>query len=113
LSPVTFFVGANGSGKTSVMDALLFVAASIRSSLKQAVSARGIDSILHHPFSFPSRLNFDLTLSSSLGLSCRFQLVLRADDASSVSIEHEECRLRQPGGEQHYYVVENGTAQGS
>src|SRR5881296_2636556 len=81
LAPLTFFIGANASGKTSFVDAIVFVASALRGSLEKAVADRGgIHSILHHPISLPTSSRFDFYLSSSMGLKCEFHLEVRIID---------------------------------
>jgi len=41
LAPLTFLVGANGSGKSNFLDAMRFVADSLRTSLDHALRDRG------------------------------------------------------------------------
>src|SRR5450432_3736581 len=91
LSPLTFFIGANASGKTSFVDAILFVASALRTSLQQAISNRsGIYSILRHPIKLPTNARFDFYLSSAAGFKCEFHLELRIIDGWSVSVAREE-----------------------
>src|SRR5260370_34288905 len=78
LSPLTFFVGPNASGKTSFVDAMLFVSSALRNSLKKAIDDRGgISSILHQPIRLPASAQFDFYLSSPANFSCDFHLELR------------------------------------
>jgi predicted ATPase len=113
LGPLTFFIGPNGSGKTSFVDALLFIGSVIRDSLKSAIDNRGgIHSILHHPISLPTSSQFDIYLSSPIGNS-EFHLELGIVDGWGVSVIREECRIQNAQGDQHYYLVENGRVNGS
>jgi predicted ATPase len=116
LCPLTFFIGANGSGKTSFVDAIRFVASSLH-SLEEALRIRGaIYTILYHPkthVTFPAHAQFDLEISSASGLKSEFHLELRVSEGWSVTVTREECRIENPGGEQHYYSVENGSVRGS
>jgi predicted ATPase len=114
LEPLTFFIGANASGKTSFVDAILFVASALRDSLQKAIANRGgIHSILHQPIDLPANSRFDFYLSSSTGFACDFHLELRVVEGWSVSVAREECRIRNSDGGQHYYLVENGRVRGS
>ena len=114
LEPLTFLNGANASGKTSFVDAMLFVATSLRESLEKAIAGRGgIRTILHQPIELPASSQFDFYLSSSTGFACEFHLELRVADTWSVSVAREECRVRNPEGDRHYYLVENGSVKGS
>lgn len=117
LGALTFFVGANGSGRTSFIDAIRFVASALRDSLENAFRKRGaIYSVLYHPkthVSFPAHVGFDFEISSSEGLKSEFHLELRISEGWSVSLAREECKIENPEGEQHYYLVENGSVRGS
>jgi len=73
----------------------------------------GIYSILHHGATLPASLRFDFDISSSMGLKSAFHLELRIIDGWSVSVAREECRIENPGGEEHFYVVEDGDVRGS
>src|SRR5882762_1200893 len=89
LEPLTFFIGANASGKTSFIDAIQFVSSALRNSPEKAIADRGgILSILHHPVALPTRSRFDFYLSSPLG-RCEFHLELRVLDEWSVSVARE------------------------
>src|SRR5882724_11405198 len=75
LEPLTFFIGANASGKTSFIDAIRFVAHALRNSPEKAVADRGgVHLILHQPITLPTSLRFDFYLSSSAGDRCEFHL---------------------------------------
>src|SRR6202049_3440725 len=114
LAPLTFFIGPNASGKTSFIDAMLFVGSALRSSREKAMQDRGvIYSILHHSATLPASLRFDFDISSSMGLKSEFHLELRIIEGWSVTVAREECRIEHPAGEKHYYVVEDGNVRGS
>src|SRR5437016_2683580 len=102
LAPLTFFIGPNGSGKTSFVDAMLFVASALRSSLEKAFADRGgIHSILHAPIKLPTSTQFDFYLSSPTNFTCEFHLELRIVEGWSFSVAREECRIQTPE-DQHY-----------
>jgi len=114
LAPLTFFIGPNASGKTSFVDAILFVSSAVSDSLEKAINERGgIQSILHHPIELPNTSQFDLYFSSPSGLKGEFHLELRIADDWSVSVAREECQVRYPDGDHHYYLVKNGEVTGS
>jgi predicted ATPase len=114
LEPLTFLVGTNGSGKTSFVDAMLFIASGLRTSLANAIAERGgIYSILHHPVTLPASSRFAFYLSSTMGIRWEFHLELRVLDGWSVSVAREECRIDDPSGAHHNYLVENGSVHGS
>jgi len=114
LAPLTVFIGPNASGKTSFVDALLFLATGLREPLQKALSQRGgAEGILRQPVARPGVVGFDLHLSSSGGFSAEFQLDLRISDRWTVSIQREMCRINEPDGVAHYYLVEEGSVSGS
>jgi predicted ATPase len=114
LAPITFFVGPNASGKTCIVDALLFIAQAVRHSLERSVQMRGgVQSVLHAPVKFPSSTAFHLDLSSSTGFLGHYRLVLTAQDFGSVLVSQEECLITDTSGEQHHYLVQDGIVQGS
>ena len=101
-------------GKTSFVDAILFVASALRTSLQNAISNRGgIHSILHHPIHLPAKMQFEFYLSSLLGLKCEFLLELEIVGEWSVSVARETCTITTVAGERHHYVVQHGNVQGS
>jgi len=113
LAPLTFFIGPNASGKTNFVDAMLFVASALRSSLEQAIADRGgIHSILHHPIKLPTSAQFDFYLSSPMDFRCEFHLELRIIEGWSVSVAREECLIHESGA-QHHYLVEDGSVKGT
>ena len=64
LGPLTYLVGANGSGKSNFLDALRFVSDSLRTTLDHALRERGgIGEVRRrsggHPNHFGVKLTFD------------------------------------------------------
>src|SRR5450432_1482217 len=79
LGRITFLVGANGSGKTSFIDALAFVGACLTSSVEQATRDRGgIHSLLHRPVRLPAKFGIALEISSSEGFKCHYAFQIAA-----------------------------------
>ncbi len=114
LAPLTFFIGANASGKTSFMDAILFVSSALRDSLEKAVASRGgMSHILHQPIAPPASCSFNFYLSSARGFAGEFHLDLRVTDGWTLSVAREQCLIQNPSGDRHYYAVENGVVKGS
>ena len=114
LDPLTFFTGANASGKTSFVAAILFVASALRTSLARAVADRGgIQSILHHPIALPASSVFDFYVSSSAGVRAKFCLELKIVDGWSVSITREECVIDDPKNGHHFYSSDGKSVLGS
>jgi predicted ATPase len=114
LSPMTFFVGPNGSGKTSFIDALFFVRDSLRHSPEKAAKDRyGIYSFLHAPVQLPCISRFAFELSSISGFSGFYSVDIETQSAGSMVIAKEECRVSHPDATRHNYAVENGAVTGS
>ncbi|HXB67924.1 MAG TPA: AAA family ATPase [Candidatus Acidoferrales bacterium] len=114
LGRITFLVGANGSGKTSFIDALAFVSVSLTSSPEQAVrNRRGIHSLLHWPVRLPARFSIELSVSSSDGLEAYYAFQIATANGTAVSVAREECRVFNPDGTEHQYIVEGGEVRGT
>jgi predicted ATPase len=103
LHPLTFLVGANGSGKSNFVDALRFVTDSLRASVDHALRERGgINEVRRrsagHPRHFEIRIDFIID-----GRTGHFSFRVGAKPNSGFEIQHEECRL---GAE--FYTVRSG-----
>lgn len=110
LGPLTFLVGPNGSGKSNFLDALRFVADSLRHSMDHALRDRGgINEVRRrssgHPTNFGIRIEFDLP-------QCRGHLAFEVAGKTDgrYEIEREECATVSDDGPKHHYLVENGVA---
>lgn len=106
LQPLTFLVGPNGAGKSNFVDALRFVADSLRAPLDHALRERGGISEVRrrsggHPTHFSIRL--DLTLPSKGQGFYSFEVGAKK---GSFEVSHEQCEF---GGAR--YVVERGTVK--
>lgn len=108
LGPLTFLVGRNGAGKGNFLDALRFVADSLRYSMEQALRDRGgIREVRRrsngHPRSFGIRIEFDLT-------QCRghlaFEVAAKTD--GGYEIGREECAVSRADDSACRYSVKNG-----
>lgn len=104
---VSFLVGANGSGKSNFLDALRFVADSLRSSLDHALRERGgINDIRRrssgHPNHFAIRLDF--RLPEAVG---RYAFEIGAKPRGAYAVRREDCQIESTvgaGGVQRYRV---------
>jgi predicted ATPase len=114
LSPITFFIGPNGSGKTSFLDALFFVRDSLRHSPEKAAKDRhGIYSFLHAPVRLPCVSRFAFDVASADGFSGYYSVEIEAQSADTIVVSKEECKVSSPDGTRHHYIVENGEVSGS
>lgn len=111
LGPLTFLVGPNGAGKGAFLDALRFVAESLRGSMDDALRDRwGIREVGRKsssgPTGFGIRIEFELA-------RCRghFAVAVAAKTDGRYEIEREECAVVGAEGPEHNYRVENGIAR--
>lgn len=94
LRALMFLVGPNGSGKSNFLDALRFVADSLRSSLDHALRDRGTIKEVRrrsggHPNHFAIRI--DLTLPS--GSLAHYSFRVGAKPSGGYEVQNEECRI--------------------
>ena len=106
---LSFLVGPNGSGKSNFLDALRFVADSLRFSLDHAFRDRGgINEVRRRsggrPTPFGIRVEFNLAESRG-----HYAFTVGARKQGGYGIRHEECRVAQrDGGDSHFYHVKDG-----
>ncbi len=106
LGPVTFLVGANGSGKSNFLDALRLISDSLNRSLDHALRDRGgLEEVRRrsggHPTHFSVRVDFELE-----GHPGFYAFKVGAKRQGTWSISHEECRLGTA-----FYSVREGVVQ--
>lgn len=106
---LTFLVGPNGSGKSNFLDAIRFVADSLRFSIDHALRDRGgIKEVRRrsggHPNHFGIRLEFNLGEFKG-----HYAFRIGAEPKGGHQVQREECYVapRNDGGPQ-YYCVERG-----
>ena len=120
---LSFLVGPNGSGKSNFLDALRFVADSLRFSLDHALRDRGgINDVRRRsggrPTHFGIRVEFDLADSRG-----HYAFAIGAKRRGEYEIQQEECRVVQRDGDDrhlnkeghgraiassHFYTVKRG-----
>ena len=119
---LSFLVGPNGSGKSNFLDALRFVADSLRFSLDHALRDRGgVNAVRRRsggrPTHFGIRVEFNLADSRG-----HYAFSVEAKRPSGYEIRQEECRVVQQDGDDtrlnegehgriiapHFYKVERG-----
>jgi predicted ATPase len=112
LGPLTFLVGPNGSGKSNFLDAMRFVADSLRTSLDHALRDRGTIKEVRrrsggHPNHFALRLDFALAIGSSGHYSFR----VGAKQNGGYEVQEEECCVESSefGARKAFYKVESGS----
>lgn len=113
-SQVSFLVGPNGSGKSNFLDALRFVAESLRSTMDHAIRERGgINEVRRrsrgHPNHFGIRIDF-----RSAQFRGHYAFTVGAKAGGDYEIREEECYIRTIEGPTHgYYHVKGGNVQQS
>jgi len=110
LAPLTVLVGPNGSGKSNFLDALRFVAESLRFSLDHALRGRGgIQDVRRHSGGHPKDLHIrlDFRLREATGW---YAVRIGALPERGHVLKREECRVFPVDAAlgQDYYRVEAG-----
>lgn len=115
LGPLTFLVGPNGAGKSNFLDALRFVADSLRFSLDHALRDRGgIHEVRRrsggHPNHFGLRLDFELS-SGPMG---HYAFQIAARPPGGFEVQTEECEVLTPGtlASRSGFRVDRGVVRG-
>lgn len=108
LSPLTYLVGANGSGKSNFIDALHFVRDSLSGSLDNALNERGgLPEVRRrssgHPTHFGIRLEFRLP-GGERGF---YAFAVGALPSSGYEVQREECSVGG-SGKGPYFLLEHG-----
>lgn len=110
LGPLTYLVGPNGSGKSNFLDALRFVADSLRSSLEHAIRDRGgIDEVRRRSSGHPNHfgLRLELNVGQTFG---HYAFEIEARVGGGYGVKSEECSLRDPEtGRCHEFLVSSGS----
>ncbi len=110
---LTFLVGPNGSGKSNFLDAIRFVADSLRFSIDHSLRDRGgIKEVRRrsgrHPDHFGVRLEFNL--GDSRGC---FAFRIGAESKGGYQIQREECYLIRRAKPPEYFRVDRGRVVGT
>lgn len=113
LGPLTYLVGANGSGKSNFIDALHLVRDALSGSLDNALDERGGLSGVRrrssgHPTHFGMRLEFRLRN----GRSGRYAFNIGALSGRGYEVQTEECVLDEIG-KGPYFRLERGELESS
>ncbi len=112
LGPLTYLVGANGSGKSNFLDAMHLVRDALAGSLDNALNERGGLSEVRrrsggHPTHFGIRLDFRL----ASGQQGHFAFDIGALKERAYAVQREECVIGGIG-KGPYYRIEQGELRG-
>lgn len=113
LGPLTFLVGPNGAGKGNFLDALRFVADSLRHSVDEAFRERGGVAAVPRraaksAASFGLRIEFDLA-----GRAGHFAFEIAPQGRGGYRIRREECVVSEPDGASSHYRAVDGAVRSS
>ena len=112
LGPLTFLVGPNGSGKSNFLDALRFVADSLRVTLQEALNdRRGIYDVASRWCEAGDSLAIELWVTLANGEEGYFGFEIGTNRECKFEVCAEECRIRRFGQIQASYIVKNGVVE--
>lgn len=104
LGPLTFLVGANGSGKSNFLDALRFIPDALRNGFPHALRERGgVIGVLPRPIRSSTRFGMRVDFSLPSGLRGHFAFEVGGFTSLPV-ISREECFISEAGVDEHYRV---------
>jgi predicted ATPase len=111
LGPLTFLVGPNGAGKSNFLDALRFVADSLRTSLEHALRDRGgINEVRRRSGGHPNHFGLRLWFSLASGQVGHYAFRIGARPQGGFEVQNEECKVSasEALGEVQYFRVRSG-----
>lgn len=110
LTPLTFLVGQNGTGKSNFVDALRLVGESLRGSLDQALRERGgIGEVRRRSGGHPTHFGIRLDVALRDGRSGHYAFTIGAKTKGTYVVQEEECYLSAHGADaMSYFKVANG-----
>lgn len=113
LQPLTLLVGPNGGGKSNFLDALRFVAQSLRFPIEHALRERGgVGEVRRRSRGHPNHFRLRLDLSLPEG-SATYGFTVGARSRGRFRIRREECRVRStdPAKSGHFLVRDGALAE--
>ena len=115
LSRVSFLVGPNGSGKSNFLDALRFVAESLRSTMDHAIHERGgVNEVQRRSEGDPNDCGIRLDFRSK-HFQGHYAFTVGAKKGGAYEISEEKCAISLLNGNPSlsYYHVQGGDVQKS
>lgn len=108
LGPLTWLVGANGSGKSNFLDALHFVRDSVDNSLENALRERGgISEVRRKSSGHPTHFGIRLDFTMPDGTSGHYAFNVGALPSNAYEVQREECYIGKKG-QGPSFVIERG-----
>src|ERR1017187_3596276 len=112
LGSLTFLVGPNGSGKSNFLDALRFVADSLRTTPEHALRDRGgVNEVRRRSSGHPTNFGIRLDLTLSGGASGYYSFLIGSKQGGGFEIQREQCTVRPAGTTS--FEVKSGALQAS
>ena len=113
LGPLTYLVGANGSGKSNFLDALHLVRDALTGSLDNALSERGgLSEVRRRSSGHPTHFGMRLELRLRDGRSGHYAFNVGALAGGGYEVQTEECVL-DGVGKGPYFRLEHGELKAS
>ncbi len=104
LGPLVLFVGPNGSGKSNFLDALRFVAESLRNTMDRAFRERGgISEVRRRSQGHPTHFRISLELSLP-DADAVYSFRVGAQKGGGFEVQEEHCRIDSAGKVSEYRV---------
>jgi predicted ATPase len=115
LGPLMFLVGPNGSGKSNFLDALRFVADSLRTTLDQALRDRsGIGEVRRRSGGRPNNFSIHLDFHLPEGQEGSYAFLIGAKARGGFEVQMEECSIRgRNGASMEHFQVQCGKVTSS
>ena len=112
LGPLTLLVGPNGSGKSNFLDALRFVAESLRTTMDQALRERGgIQEVRRRSRGHPTHFTIGLEMTLPGGENASYHFRVGAKQEGRFEIQEEDCAIGNGDGGKVEYHVRNGIVE--
>ena len=109
LERLTLLVGRNGAGKSNIVDALAFVADSLRNTLEYAVRKRGgIAQVRRKSSSKPTHPAISVEINLPHGATAKYTFRIAAVKDPVFRIDYEKCEVRTPAGDRQAFETKNG-----
>jgi predicted ATPase len=112
LGSLMLLVGPNGSGKSNFLDALRFVAESLRTTMDQALRERGgIQEVRRRSRGHPTHFTIDLEMTLPSGGNASYRFKVGAKQEGRFEIQEEDCVISNGENGRREYRVRTGKVE--